>query len=246
MIITKAIESFEGIDFAAGQVLLINKDLQVTSFAVVSKIKYLLERKLKFKKIKVGHGGTLDPLATGLMIICIGKETKKQVLYQSDKKEYEAQITLGATRPSFDMETEINERFPTEHITKELIEETLKKSFTGKINQRPPLYSAKYINGVRAYDLARGGIEAELEMQEITIDSITLKKCDLPEITIEVSCSKGTYIRSLANDIGKALNSGAYLHGLKRTSSGEFQLNDALTIKEFEQKVLQIMPVKKV
>ena len=117
---------------------------------------------------------------------------------------------------------------------------------TGKINQRPPLYSAKYINGVRAYDLARGGIEAELEMQEITIDSITLKKCDLPEITIDVSCSKGTYIRSLANDIGKALNSGAYLHGLKRTSSGEFKLNDALTIKEFEQKVLQIMPVKKV
>ena len=235
MIITNKTKDIVSLDYVAGQVLLVNKDLHWTSFDVANKIKYLLTRRLKLKKLKVGHGGTLDPLATGLMIVCIGKETKNQVTYQSDKKEYIAKITLGATTPSFDMETDVNQRFPVDTITKELIEKVLENSFTGTIKQRPPLYSAKYVNGVRAYELARDGKEHVMEAQEVTISAIQLTSFDLPEIELSVSCSKGTYIRSLANDLGKELGCGAYLNGLVRTSSGNFRIQDALTVAEFEK-----------
>jgi tRNA pseudouridine55 synthase len=235
LIITNKTKDVATLDYVEGQVLLINKELNWTSFDVANKVKYLLSRRLNIKKLKVGHGGTLDPLATGLMIVCIGKETKNQVNYQSDTKEYIAKITLGATTPSFDMETEINQRFPIDNITKEKIEEVLKTKFTGTIMQRPPLYSAKYVNGVRAYELAREGKEHEMAAQEVTISSITILSFALPEIEISVACTKGTYIRSLANDIGKELGCGAYLNGLVRTSSGKFSINDALTLAEFEK-----------
>ena len=239
MIITNKTENISALDFAEGQVVLINKDLNWTSFDVANKVKYLLTRRLKLKKLKVGHGGTLDPLATGLMIVCIGKETKNQVTYQSDTKEYIAKITLGATTPSFDMETEINNRFPLDSITKEKIETLLETTFKGTIMQRPPLYSAKYVNGVRAYELAREGKVHEMEAQEVTISSIKLLSYELPEIEILVACSKGTYIRSLANDIGKELGCGAYLNALVRTASGKYRLEDAVTLAEFEKNFTQ-------
>lgn len=239
MIITNTTKGISELNFPDGQIVLINKDLNWTSFDVANKVKYLLSRRLNIKKLKVGHGGTLDPLATGLMIVCIGKETKNQVLYQSDTKEYIARITLGATTPSFDMETEINQRFPFDTITVDRIEDVLKKQFTGTIMQRPPLYSAKYVNGVRAYELAREGKVHEMEAQEVTISSIKVLSCNLPEIEVLVACTKGTYIRSLANDIGKALGCGAYLNGLIRTASGKYRLEDALTLAEFEKNFIQ-------
>lgn len=235
MIVTNKTENISALDYADGQIILINKDLNWTSFDVANKIKYLLTRRLKIKKIKVGHGGTLDPLATGLMIVCIGKETKNQINYQSDTKEYIAKITLGSTTPSYDMETEATICGSVENITKDQIESVLASTFTGKIMQRPPLYSAKFVNGKRAYELAREGKEHELEAQEITISAITLHSVALPEIEISVSCSKGTYIRSLANDLGKELGCGAYLSGLVRTASGKFRIEDAMTVQEFEQ-----------
>lgn len=239
MIITNITKGISELNFPDGQIVLINKDLNWTSFDVANKVKYLLSRRLNIKKLKVGHGGTLDPLATGLMIVCVGKETKNQVLYQSDTKEYIAKITLGATTSSFDMETEINQRFPFDTITIEKIEDVLKTQFTGTIMQRPPLYSAKYVNGVRAYELAREGKEFEMEAQEVTISSIKILSCNLPEIEVLVACTKGTYIRSLANDIGKALGCGAYLNGLIRTASGKYRLEDALTLEEFEKNFIQ-------
>ena len=235
MVITNKTLNISTLDFVEGHVLLINKDLNWTSFDVANKVKYLLSRRLNIKKLKVGHGGTLDRLATGLMIVCVGKETKNQVSYQSDTKEYIAKITLGATTPSFDMETEINEQFSIEDITKEKIENSLKKSFTGTILQRPPLFSAKYVNGVRAYELAREGKVHEMEAQEVTISNISLLSCTLPEIELLVACSKGTYIRSLANDLGKELGCGAYLSGLVRTASGKYRIEDALTLPDFEK-----------
>ena len=235
MVITNKTLNISSLDFVEGHVLLINKDLNWTSFDVANKVKYLLSRRLNIKKLKVGHGGTLDPLATGLMIVCVGKETKNQVSYQSDTKEYIAKITLGATTPSFDMETEINEQFSIDTITKEKIENCIKKSFTGTILQRPPLFSAKYVNGVRAYELAREGKVHEMEAQEVTISNISLLSCTLPEIEILVACSKGTYIRSLANDLGKELGCGAYLSGLVRTASGKYRIEDAMTVSDFEK-----------
>jgi len=235
LIITNLTENISTLDYVGGQVVLIHKDLNWTSFDVANKVKYLLTRRLKLKKLKVGHGGTLDPLATGLMVLCIGKETKNQELYQSDTKEYIAKITLGSTTASYDMETEAIASGSFEHITKEQIESVLSSSFTGKIMQRPPLYSAKSINGVRAYEMAREGIEHELEAREVTISKITVLSFTLPEIEISIACSKGTYIRSLANDIGKSLGCGAYMSGLKRTASGAFRLEDALTLTEFEK-----------
>lgn len=223
-----------GEDFLNGRVLLFNKPLYWTSFDLVNKIKAILRYRLDLKKIKIGHAGTLDPLATGLMIVCTGKETRNIEKYQNQSKEYNACITLGATTPSYDLETDINARFPVEHITKSLVETTL-DTFKGIQPQVPPDFSARFVNGKRAYSLARSGKVLELDPKEISIYDITLISCTMPSIEITVSCSKGTYIRALARDIGIRLQSGAYLSGLVRTRIGEFLLKDSMNIEEFER-----------
>jgi len=219
-------------NFIEGEVLYFNKPLTWTSFNLVAKVKYPLLRKLRVKKLKVGHAGTLDPLATGVMIICIGKATKRIEEFQYQTKEYIATIKLGATTPSFDLEKEIDATYPTEHITRELVEETLKK-FIGSIEQIPPAFSACKIDGERAYELARAGKEVELKPKTLVIDEIELLECNLPEIKIRVVCSKGTYIRALARDIGEALNSGAHLTGLIRTRVGDVKLEHCMEIENF-------------
>jgi tRNA pseudouridine55 synthase len=221
-------------DYQKGEVLLIDKPLEWSSFDVVKKIRNLLCRKLEVKKIKVGHAGTLDPLASGLMIICTGKATKQIESFQSQPKEYLAQLKLGQTTPSFDLETGVNQEYPTEHINLELIENTLKE-FTGEILQVPPLYSAKRLGGKRAYEFAREGSEMELEPVQIRIHELDLLNYEDLKLNIRVRCSKGTYIRSLANDLGKALNSGAYLAELRRTAIGDFRVENATTLKKFEE-----------
>jgi len=219
-------------NFIEGEVLYFNKPLTWTSFNLVAKVKYPLLRKLRVKKLKVGHAGTLDPLATGVMIICIGKATKRIEEFQYQTKEYIATIKLGATTPSFDLEKEIDATYPTEHITRELVEDTLKK-FIGSIEQIPPAFSACKIDGERAYELARAGKEVELKPKTLVIDEIELLECNLPEIKIRVVCSKGTYIRALARDIGEALNSGAHLTGLIRTRVGDVKLEHCMEIEDF-------------
>lgn len=219
-------------NFIEGEVLYFNKPLTWTSFNLVAKVKYPLLRKLRIKKLKVGHAGTLDPLATGVMIICTGKATKRIEEFQYQTKEYIASIKLGATTPSYDLEKEIDATYPTEHITRELVEETLKK-FIGSIEQIPPAFSACKIDGERAYELARAGKEVELKPKTLVIDEIELLECNLPEIKIRVVCSKGTYIRALARDIGEALNSGAHLTGLIRTRVGEVKLEHCMEIENF-------------
>jgi len=221
-------------DFQEGAILLINKPYGWTSFNVVSKIKHLIRKSKGYKKLKVGHAGTLDPLATGLLVICIGRATKQVESFLKDDKEYVATFRLGQTTPSFDMETQMNQEFPIDHITPELVEETV-KGFLGEQNQIPPLYSAKSINGKRAYDLARKGVDMELEPVKIFFHELEVVKFDLPNLTLRIKCSKGTYIRSLARDLGKALNSGAYLADLVRTGSGVFKLADAKGLDEFEK-----------
>jgi tRNA pseudouridine55 synthase len=220
-------------ELSNGKVLLFNKPLYWT-FDLVNKIKGILKHRLNLKKIKVGHAGTLDPLATGLMIICTGKETRNIENYQSQPKEYLARIQLGASTPSFDLETAINTRYPVNHIDKLFVEKTL-EGFTGIQLQLPPDFSARLVNGIRAYKLARKGEAMVLQPKEITIYAISLISCDIPEIEIRVQCSKGTYIRALARDIGLRLGSGAYLAGLIRTGIGEFLLKDALNIEDFER-----------
>lgn len=220
-------------NFKEGEVLYFDKPLRWTSFAVVNKIRYHISRKLGVKKIKVGHAGTLDPLATGVMIICTGKATKRIEEFQYHTKEYIATLQLGATTPSFDLEKEIDATYPTDHITKEMVEETLKK-FVGTIEQVPPVFSACKVDGKRAYDLARKGDEVELKPKILVIDEIELLECNLPEIKIRVVCSKGTYIRALARDIGQALQSGAHLTGLIRTRVGEVKLEDCMKVEDFE------------
>lgn len=199
---------------------------------MVNKIRYHICRKLGVKKIKVGHAGTLDPLATGVMIICTGKATKRIEEFQYHTKEYIATLQLGATTPSFDLEKEIDAIYPTAHITRELVEETLKR-FIGSIEQIPPVFSACKVDGKRAYDLARKGEEVELKPKTLVIDEIELLECNLPEIKIRVVCSKGTYIRALARDIGEALDSGAHLTGLTRTRVGEVRLENCLQVDAF-------------
>lgn len=221
-------------DFINGKVLLFNKPLYWTSFDLVKKIKSILRHALKLKKLRVGHAGTLDPLATGLMVVCTGKETRNIEKYQSLPKEYIARITLGAVTPSFDLETDISESFPVAHINRQIIEETI-NSFTGKQLQMPPDYSARFVGGTRAYKLARKGQQVDLKAREIIIYDINLISFDMPLIVLRVKCSKGTYIRSLARDIGERMNSGAYLSGLERTAIGDFSLNSALNIEEFER-----------
>ena len=221
-------------NFKEGEVLYFDKPLKWTSFAVVNKIRYHICRKLGVKKIKVGHAGTLDPLATGVMIICTGKATKRIEEFQYHTKEYIATLQLGATTPSFDLEKEIDATYPTEHITRELVEEVLQR-FIGRIEQIPPFFSACKVDGKRAYDLARKGEDVELKAKTLIIDEIELLECNLPEIKIRVVCSKGTYIRALARDIGEALNSGAHLTGLIRTRVGDVRLEDCLSVESFPE-----------
>jgi len=224
-------------DFKKGQVLLIDKPLEWTSFQVVNKIRWHIRQKFNIKKIKVGHAGTLDPLATGLLILCTGNFTKKIDTYQGQIKEYTGEITLGATTPSYDMESEVNETFETEHISNELIEETLQQ-FIGEIDQKPPMFSAIKKDGVRLYDMAREGKSIEVPSRKITINEFEITKIALPKIEFRVVCSKGTYIRSLAYDFGKALNSGGYLSKLRRTKIGEFSVENAKEPLAFIDEVL--------
>lgn len=219
-------------NFKTGEVLYFNKPLEWTSFNLVAKVRGALRKKLNVKKIKVGHAGTLDPLATGVMIICTGKATKRIEEFQYQTKEYIANIKLGATTPSYDLEHEIDATYPTSHLTKELVEKTL-KSFIGEIQQIPPSFSACKIEGKRAYDLARKGEEVNLKPKLLVIDDIELLDCNLPDISIRVVCSKGTYIRALARDIGEALNSGAHLTSLIRTRVGNITLDDCMDPDNF-------------
>lgn len=221
-------------NFKEGEILYIDKPLKWTSFAVVNKLRYHLCRKLQVKKLKVGHTGTLDPLATGVMIICTGKATKRIEEFQYHTKEYIATLMLGATTPSFDLEKEIDATYPTEHITRELVEQVLQQ-FIGTIEQIPPAFSACKVDGKRAYEHARKGQEVELKPKTLVIDEIELLECELPVIKIRVVCSKGTYIRALARDIGVALNSGAHLIGLIRSRVGNVTLNDCMAVDEFEK-----------
>ena len=211
-------------DFIEGEVLYFDKPLYWTSFKLVKLVRNTLSRKLKIKKIKVGHAGTLDPLASGVMIICTGKATKKIESFQYQSKEYIATLHLGATTPSFDQETEIDATYPTEHITRQQVERVL-ASFVGSIKQVPPSFSACKVEGVRAYELARKGSDVELKAKELVIDEIELLEFSPIEIKIRVVCSKGTYIRALARDIGRALDSGAHLSGLIRTRIGDVTLD---------------------
>lgn len=221
-------------DFQNGQVLLIDKPLNWTSFQVVNKMKWLLKSKFDLKKIKIGHAGTLDPLATGLLIVCTGKFTKTISELQAQTKEYTGTFHIGATTPSYDLETEIDQEFRIEHITDELIEQT-KKQFLGEIDQQPPIYSALKKDGVRLYEHARAGTEVEIAFRKTTIYEFEFTRISLPELDFRVVCSKGTYIRSLAHDFGKALNSGSHLTALRRTKSGDYNVDEALSIKDFEK-----------
>lgn len=224
-------------DFKNGQVLLIDKPLEWTSFQVVNKIRWHIRQKFNLKKIKVGHAGTLDPLASGLLIICTGSFTKKIDEYQGQIKEYTGEITLGATTPSYDMESEVDITFPIDHITEDLIKKTTEQ-FIGEIAQVPPMFSALKKDGVRLYDLAREGKTVEIKSRQITISEFEITNIELPKVQFRVVCSKGTYIRSLANDFGKALNSGGYLSKLRRTKIGEFNVKNAMEPLEYIEKVL--------
>jgi tRNA pseudouridine55 synthase len=220
-------------DFIEGEVLYIDKPLHWSSFRVVRVVRAKLCSKLKIKKLKVGHAGTLDPLATGVMIVCTGKKTKEIDSLQAQTKEYLATIKLGATTPSFDLETEVDAIFPTDHLSQEKIEQALKK-FVGKIEQIPPAYSACKVDGKRAYEFARKNETIELKPKLLVIDKIELVSCNLPDITIRVVCSKGTYIRALARDIGIELQSGAHLTSLIRTRVGNITLDECLKMDELD------------
>ena len=223
-------------DFRNGQVLLIDKPLNWTSFQVVNKIRWLIKNKFAIKKIKVGHAGTLDPLASGLLILCTGKMTKSIEQFMGQEKEYTGTFTLGSTTPSYDLETEIDNTFPTDHITEELLHNTLDQ-FVGTIDQYPPVFSALKKDGKRLYEFAREGIEVEIPTRKVNIRSFELTQKALPKVDFKVICSKGTYIRSLANDYGKALNSGAHLSALRRTRIGEFNIEQAVSIEDFEKQI---------
>jgi tRNA pseudouridine55 synthase len=219
-----------------GQVLLIDKPLEWSSFQVVNKLRWLIRKEYKIKKIKVGHAGTLDPLASGLLIICTGKETKNISAYQAQEKEYTGTITLGGTTPSYDLETEIDQTFPVDHLTEELIKETTTQ-FTGEIQQKPPIFSAIKKDGKRLYELARAGETTEIESRPVTIHEFEITRIALPEVDFKISCSKGTYIRSIAHDFGAALNNGGHLSALRRTAIGNYRVDNAMSIKSFEELV---------
>ena len=225
-------------DFIKGEILFLDKPYDWTSFDVVNKIRCFIKYQLGIKKIKIGHAGTLDPLATGLLIICTGAFTKKIDEFQGLEKEYTGTMVLGATRPSFDMETEIDKIFDISGISEEEIHNAV-TPFIGNIKQKPPVFSAKKINGERAYESARKGIDLVIESKDIFIKEFEITNINLPEITFRVVCSKGTYIRSLVNDFGEKLNSGAYLSELRRTRIGDYHVKDACNIEQFENLIKQ-------
>lgn len=219
-------------EFKEGKTLIVDKPLNWTSFDVVNKLRWNLKRKLNVKKIKVGHAGTLDPLATGVLVICAGKHTKLIETLQAGEKTYTGTILLGKTTPSYDLETEYDQEFPVDHIDEKLLDE-VRASFVGEQDQMPPIFSAKQVDGKRAYDLARAGKEVKLKTNRITISDFKIDVSRFPEIDFEISCSKGTYIRSIAHDFGKALNSGGTLTALRRTRSGEQRIEDAQSVEHW-------------
>ncbi len=219
-------------DYQNGQLLLIDKPLNWTSFQVVNKLRWEIRQRYAIKKIKVGHAGTLDPLATGLLILCTGKFTKKIETYQAQEKEYTGTITIGGTTSSYDLETAINETFPIDHITEKLINETTQQ-FLGEIDQKPPIFSALKKDGKKLYEIARAGETVEIKTRKITIFEFEITNINLPHIDFRVVCSKGTYIRSLAYDFGKALNSGGHLSALRRTKIGDYSVMEAQSIEGF-------------
>ena len=226
-------------EFLSGQVLLIDKPLKWSSFQVVNKLRWMIRKTFNLKKIKVGHAGTLDPLATGLLVICTGKMTKQIDTFQTQTKEYRGTIVLGSTTPSYDLETEINEYFSTDHITNDLIHNTTKQ-FIGEIEQFPPVFSAIKKDGKRLYEFARKGEDVDIKPRMITISEFEITKIDGLNIDFRVVCSKGTYIRSLANDFGKAMDSGSHLSVLRRTKIGDFNVDNALSIEEFIKQLDQL------
>ena len=219
-------------DYKNGQLLLIDKPLEWTSFQVVNKLRWHIRKTFQIKKIKVGHAGTLDPLATGLLIICTGKKTKQIEQYQAQVKTYTGTLVLGSTTPSCDLETEIDTTYPTTHISEDLIHQTTAK-FTGTIEQYPPVFSALKKDGKRLYEFAREGKEVEILARKIVIDFFNITAINGLEVDFEIQCSKGTYIRSLAHDFGKALNSGAHLAALRRTKIGDFSVDNAISVEAF-------------
>ncbi|MGB7785561.1 MAG: tRNA pseudouridine(55) synthase TruB [Salinimicrobium sp.] len=224
-------------EFKAGQILLLDKPLEWTSFQLVNKLRWLIRKNFKIKKIKVGHAGTLDPLATGLLIICTGKATKKIEELQGQEKEYTGTFTLGATTPSYDLETEIDQTFPTEHLSEEKIREAT-NAFLGEIDQYPPIYSALKKDGKRLYEYARSGKEVEVSARKVQISEFEITDISLPKVAFRVVCSKGTYIRSLAHDFGKHLQTGAHLSGLRRTRIGNYSVENAHSIESFVNEYL--------
>ncbi len=224
------------IDINTGAIIPIDKPYRWTSADVVRKIKFLLQKKTGQKKIKVGHAGTLDPLATGLLLVCVGKATKLADSLQAGEKEYVADVRFGATTPCFDLEKDIDATYPFEHITREAVEQALRQ-FTGTQEQVPPVFSAKLIDGKRAYEIARAGKEAEMKPAVVTISRLQLESFVLPDIKIRINCSKGTYIRSLARDLGITLQSGAHLTGLRRTRSGTYSVEESYTIDQAENNI---------
>lgn len=224
-------------DFLTGQILLIDKPLNWTSFQAVNALKWGIRKKFDLKKIKIGHAGTLDPLATGLLIICTGKFTKRIPELQGQTKEYIGTITLGATTPSYDLETAVNETFPTAHLTEELIQNAT-ANFIGKIEQVPPIFSALKKDGKRLYEFAREGKKVAIKSRQIEIFEFEVTHITLPEVHFRVSCSKGTYIRSLAHDFGKKLQSGGHLSSLRRTKIGDYNVNNATSPNAFKENML--------
>lgn len=225
-----------GTDFLKGSIILIDKPLGWSSFDLVNKVRILLQKRFRYRRLKVGHAGTLDPLATGLMVICTGNATKDIIKYTQLDKEYIATICLGKTTPSYDLETEVNQTYPISHITREKLQKVLRR-FTGKIKQIPPLFSAKRMKGKRAYDYARSGENIEMKPNVVYIREIELLEFNRPVLVLRIKCGKGTYIRALARDIGESLDSGAHLVALKRTAIGDFLISDAFTLKNFEEKI---------
>ena len=226
-------------DYLNGQIILIDKPLKWSSFQAVNKLKYVLKRQYHLpKKFKIGHAGTLDPLATGLLIVCTGKFTKKITEIQAQAKEYTGTITLGATTPSYDMETEVDATYPTAHLTPELIQETVKQ-FIGEIDQKPPVFSAIKKDGKRLYEHAREGSEVEISSRKTTIHEFEITRINMPEVDFRVVCSKGTYIRSLAFDFGLALQSGGYLSVLRRTKIGDYTVTNGVSPEDFEKQIIQ-------
>ncbi|MFZ6053168.1 tRNA pseudouridine(55) synthase TruB [Halocola ammonii] len=232
----------ESIDqLKAGAVFLVDKPLKWTSFDVVNKLRWLIRKNGKIKKIKVGHAGTLDPLASGLLVICVGKMTKQIQHIQADDKVYTGTIRLGQTTPSFDLETEPENDLPSDHISKEELQEATKE-FIGEQMQQPPVFSAKKIDGKRAYNYARKGLEVDVPKNLIRIEKFELTRLELPEVDFKVECSKGTYLRSLANDYGAALGCGGYLKALRRTRSGDYSVEDAWSVEQFEEELNKLEP----